>query len=232
MSPDLPNLPILVLEFLAFLLAICVHEAAHAWTASQRGDQTARMLGRITLNPVRHIELFGSVIFPLVGLMAGGWLLGWAKPTPIDPRNLKKMPLDDILISLAGPISNLLLALLAVFALRLMLLVAPTATTGAFLHLGNPRPSDSFWVPLANFAVYSLQLNVLLAVFNLIPIPPLDGSHILRHFLPESLARPYQMLYQNGMLCFLLLIGAIYIHIPDMMFTPVMNAFSHLLPTL
>lgn len=232
MNSALPNLPILILEFLAFLLAISVHEAAHAWIASMRGDQTARMLGRMTLNPVRHIELFGSVIFPLLGLMAGGWLLGWAKPTPIDPRNLKKMPLDDILISLAGPISNLVLALLAVVALRMMLVVAPGATTGAFLHLGHPEAGDSFWVPLTNFAMYSLQLNVLLAVFNLIPIPPLDGSHILRHFLPESLARPYQMLYQNGMICLLLLIGAIYIHIPDMLFTPVMNAFSHLLPAL
>lgn len=232
MNPDLPNLPILVLEFLAFLLAICVHETAHAWTASARGDQTARKLGRITLNPIRHIELLGSVIFPLVGLMAGGWLLGWAKPTPIDPRNLKKMPLDDILISLAGPASNLLLALLSVAALRLFFSVAPAATAGAFLHLGQPHQNDSFWVPLTNFAVYSLQLNVLLAVFNLIPIPPLDGSHILRHFLPESLARPYQLLYQNGMICFLLLIGAIYIRIPDMLFMPVMNAFSHLLPAL
>jgi len=232
LNPNLPNLPILVLEFLAFLLAISIHEAAHAWVASRRGDDTARMLGRITLNPIRHIELFGSVIFPLVGLMAGGWLLGWAKPTPIDPRKLKKMPLDDILISVAGPVSNLLLALLAVVGLRILLIVAPAATAGAFAHLGQPQQADSFWVPLTNFAMYSLELNVLLAVFNLIPIPPLDGSHILRHFLPESLAKPYHLLYQNGMICFLLLIGAIYIHIPDMLFTPVMNAFSHLLPAL
>lgn len=229
LTDQLPNLPFLVIEFLAFLLAISVHEAAHALVADLRGDDTARLLGRITLNPVRHVELFGSVIFPLVGLISGGMILGWAKPTPIDPRKLKQPRKDDILISLAGPASNILLALVSVAVLYLLYWLAPAATMGALSHLGHPRSNDSFWVPLTNFVYYSMALNVLLAVFNLIPIPPLDGSHVLRHFLPRSLAEPYQRLYQNSTISFVLLIGAIYIGIPNWLFDPALRLFNHLL---
>jgi Zn-dependent protease len=217
-------------EFVAFLLALSVHEAAHAWVASLRGDQTARLLGRVTLNPIKHIDVLGSVVFPLLMLFSSANLFfGWAKPTPVDPRQLKNPKWDDILVTLAGPASNFLLALVAVLAVRLLLRFVP-GVSDALSHFGEPQPSDSLWVPVANFAFFSLMINVVLAVFNLIPIPPLDGSHVLRHFLPESLARPFQMLYHNGALSLLLLVAVIWVGVPDWLFRPVMGAFERLLP--
>jgi len=180
-------------QMIAFLFAISVHESAHAWTASRCGDPTARMLGRVSLNPIRHIDLFGTIILPLVAAISGIPLLGWAKPTPVDPRNFRHPVMDDILTSVAGPVSNFIVAtgaLLLLGGISLSSASGHTLVTGLARGFENAA-SDS---PLAFVAelLYALMLiNIVLAVFNLIPVPPLDGSHVLRHFLPDSARMVY-----------------------------------------
>ena len=180
-------------QMIAFLFAISVHESAHAWTASRCGDPTARMLGRVSLNPIRHIDLFGTIILPLVAAISGIPLLGWAKPTPVDPRNFRNPMLDDILTSVAGPVSNFIVATLALLLLGVISLSSPT---GHAIIMGLPSdfdgaPSNSSLIPVVMLLYAVMMINIVLAVFNLIPIPPLDGSHVLRHFLSDSVRMVY-----------------------------------------
>jgi Zn-dependent protease len=180
-------------QMIAFLFAISVHESAHAWTASRCGDPTARMLGRVSLNPIRHIDLFGTIILPLVAAISHIPLLGWAKPTPVDPRNFRNPVMDDILTSVAGPISNFIVA---TGALLLLGIISLSSASGhdAVTGLGAGfigTASDSAWAPVVMLLYVLMIINIWLAVFNLIPVPPLDGSHVLRHFLPDSARMVY-----------------------------------------
>ncbi len=216
------NPALIAVEFLAFLFALSLHEAAHAWMAHLRGDDTAMLLGRVTLNPLKHIELLGSILFPLLMLISGaGWLFGWARPTPVDVSRLKNRKWDDILVSLAGPASNLLMACLS----ALLLLIIRRFQPAAFSSILYPTGSAGWLAPITNLAYYSLVLNIILAVFNIIPIPPLDGSHVLSHLLPETLRAPYRRLYGHGWLCLLLLLGIIYLGVPNRLFLPVLLFF-------
>ena len=188
-----PRIVEVLYQMIAFLFAISVHESAHAWTASRRGDPTARMLGRVSLNPIRHIDLFGTIILPLVAAISGIPLLGWAKPTPVDPRNFRHPMLDDILTSVAGPVSNFIVATGALLVLGAISL-SSAAGHAAVSELPSGfygAPSDSALTPVAMLLYWLMIINVVLAVFNLIPVPPLDGSHVLRHFLPESVGMVY-----------------------------------------
>jgi Zn-dependent protease len=180
-------------QMIAFLFAISVHESAHAWTASRCGDPTARMLGRVSLNPIRHIDLFGTIILPLVAAISGIPLLGWAKPTPVDPRNFRHPMMDDILTSVAGPVSNFIVA---TGALLLLGGISLSSATGHTLVTGLARgfegaASDSPLAFVAELLYVVMLINIVLAVFNLIPVPPLDGSHVLRHFLPDAARMVY-----------------------------------------
>jgi Zn-dependent protease len=175
-------------QVIAFVFAICVHESAHAWTANKCGDPTARMLGRISLNPIKHVDPIGTVLVPLIGMISGIGFIGWAKPTPVDPRNLRHPVRDDILTSVAGPVSNILLGVVAVAVLFVLARVA-----------GNAGP-NSIAQPIALLCGAFISVNILLAAFNLIPIPPLDGSHVVRHMLPESGQRVYDMIGYVGIL--------------------------------
>jgi len=182
----------IVFKAIAFLFAISIHESAHAWMANRCGDPTARMLGRVTLNPIPHIDPVGTLLLPAIGLLYGGVFFGWAKPTPVDPRNFRDPVRGDILTTVAGPASNFLVASVAVCILILIGLSSPLGHQIVVNQiLGAGSGSDSFLVPATQFFYDLMFINVILAVFNLIPVPPLDGSHVLRHFLPEAIRNVY-----------------------------------------
>ena len=174
------------LVFIVLLFSLTVHEAAHAWTADRLGDPTARILGRVSLNPLVHIDPIGTVLFPLLAIVAGVPLIGWAKPVPVNVQKLRNHRRDYVLVAAAGPASNLGLAVIAAVVLKLMP-VSPVT-------LGEPNIT----APIASMLSRALYLNVLLAVFNMIPIPPLDGGNVIGGLLPrplsyrfDSLIRPY-----------------------------------------
>jgi Zn-dependent protease len=184
-------------QMIAFLFAISVHESAHAWTASRCGDPTARMLGRVSLNPIRHIDLFGTIILPLVAAISHIPLLGWAKPTPVDPRNFRHPVMDDILVSVAGPVSNFIVATGALLLLGCISLSSDSGHSIITRIAQGPYSgdfgSDSVLAPISMLLYVLMTINIVLAVFNLIPVPPLDGSHVLRHFLSD----PVRMVYDR-----------------------------------
>ena len=192
----------IVFQLIAFMFAISVHESAHAWMANLRGDPTARMLGRITLNPIKHIDLFGTLILPAVAMLAHLPVLGWAKPTPVDPRNFKNPMLDDILTSVVGPISNFVIATVA---LLVLVLIKNASAAGEQIVFGTLQgasfaDTNSLLVPLCKLAFAMMIINIVLGVFNLIPVPPLDGSHVVRHLLPAGALRIYDTVGTFGLL--------------------------------
>ena len=173
--------------FLAMLFALTFHEAAHAYIAHIRGDDTAKREGRLSLNPASHADMVGTIILPLAGFLMHMPIIGWAKPVPVDERNLKNLPLDSFFVAIAGPGSNLIMALLGTIMVRLY-----------YLYGTGMLPADSFFYPLVKLLIAFVFVNATLAIFNLIPLPPLDGAALLRLLLPqemydkfESVARPY-----------------------------------------
>lgn len=185
---------IIVFEIIAFLFAISVHESAHAWMADRLGDPTARMLGRVSLNPIRHIDIVGTILLPAIAVITGVPLLGWAKPTPVDTHNFKNPVRDDVLTAIVGPISNFVMA----FGCFLVLvMIAKSSAAGLIIvqSLAERTLADisSSWMPIALIFHEALKLNLLLGIFNLIPLPPLDGSHVIRHLLPDGIRRGFDM---------------------------------------
>ena len=168
--------------FIVLLFSLTVHETAHAWTADRLGDPTARLLGRVSLNPMVHADPIGTVVFPLLGMLSGMPLIGWAKPVPVNIARLRRRHTDYVLVAAAGPASNLLIAVVASAALALMP-VAP-------IVLGGSDVSS----PILILLTRALWMNVLLAVFNMLPIPPLDGGNVLGGLLPRPLAVRYDAL--------------------------------------
>ncbi len=189
------NLSLFLIVLPILLMSVVVHEVAHALVAKWEGDDTAYRLGRITLNPIRHLDLMGSLIVPLLFLLLpGDFIFGWAKPVPVNPRNYRDHKWGDIRVSLAGIASNLILAVL--FTLFL-----------AFLQgLGSVAGHGGVISALSQAAYFGLFINLILAVFNLIPIPPLDGSHVLYHLLPVSVRAKYQELGRYGLGVIMLLV--------------------------
>jgi Zn-dependent protease len=173
------NFAQIFIAFVVLLFSLTVHESAHAWTADRLGDPTARVLGRVSLNPLVHTDPIGTILFPLIAMVTGFPLIGWAKPVPVNIRRLRHYRRDYVLVAAAGPASNLLLALAAAIALRLWP-VSPVA-------LGEANVS----APVANLFSQALYVNVLLAVFNMVPIPPLDGGNVLSGLLPRSAAHRF-----------------------------------------
>ena len=185
--------------FVAVVVLICsltVHETAHAWTADRLGDPTARLLGRISLNPAVHVELFGTIIFPLIALIGNVPVLGWAKPVPVNVSRLgEHWKRKYMLIAAAGPASNVLLATIASVVLRLL----PTALLEPTL--------EAALAPLIVFLRASVVLNVFLAVFNMVPVPPLDGGNVLAGLLRGPVANLYDRLRPYG---FIILYGLMF----------------------
>jgi Zn-dependent protease len=199
----------LVFQIIAFLFAISVHESAHAWVAYRCGDPTAFMLGRVTLNPIKHIDVIGTIVLPAMALYYGGMLFGWAKPTPVNTRNLKRFVRDDVMVSLAGIAANLIVAIVAV-AMLIGLILAVPGGRSAIADVLNLRLngemsqfSQSSLVPLGLLLYDLMFINVLLACFNIIPVPPLDGSHVLRHMLPSGVREVYDNVGRFGLLVLL-----------------------------
>ena len=171
---DVSVLISIVVPYICLLFSLCVHEAAHAAMANRCGDPAARLMGRMTLNPIAHIDPIGTVVMPLLMMVTGlPYLFGWAKPVPFNPRNLKHIRRDPVLIAMAGPASNLGLALIFVFLVRILLAVQ-----------GMLSPDSASM--LADFFGQMIMINLILMLFNLIPVPPLDGHYVLHYFLPPS----------------------------------------------
>jgi Zn-dependent protease len=203
-----------IFEFVVLIFSLCVHECAHAWTASRLGDQTARLQGRVTLNPMYHVDPIGTLLFPglmifgpFIGLsFFGGMLVGWAKPTPVITRNFRRIVRDENLTTLAGPTSNLLIVLAAFIALVIESKVIPdgrnvvlSSFVEALRPAGGPAPQ-----PLVLLCTIAILINLSLFFFNLLPIPPLDGSHILRNMLPYNAVQYYDRI--GGWMSYLLMI--------------------------
>jgi Zn-dependent protease len=201
----------IVFQLIAFLFAISVHESAHAWMANRRGDPTARMLGRVSLNPIRHIDLFGTLLLPAVAMLTHLPVLGWAKPTPVDPRNFKNPVLDDILTSIVGPISNFVVASAALLILILVKAISPAGEQVVFGTVVGATFTDtnSLLVPFCKLMFEMMVINIVLGVFNLIPVPPLDGSHVLRHLLPAGMRQIYDTVGTYGLLLLVFLGGGL-----------------------
>jgi Zn-dependent protease len=178
----------LIIALPVLIFSVVVHEYAHGWVALRQGDQTALMLGRLTLNPIPHLDPIGSFLVPGLLALTGAPILGWAKPVPVNTRNFRNFKRGDILVSLAGVAANLLLA----FAFTLLLV--------AFFWLGQVVPTAEFAGPVYMMLRYGIYINIILIIFNLLPIPPLDGSHVMYHLLPPQLAVRYRELGRYGFL--------------------------------
>ena len=213
----------LIIYMVVLVFAISAHEAAHAWMSYKFGDDTARLLGRITLNPVAHTDPIGTLLIPIAAFIFGHIggvvgaipLIGWGKPTPVNPLRWRNKDLANVMVSLAGIMANMLIAICAFVVLKVMIM------TGAFGAV-----PVSLRVPLNIFLLYTLIMNVSLAIFNLLPFPPLDGSKVLQTFLPESMQPVLNVLEQYG---FLILMALLYFGVFSVIMNPVINFIFYLL---
>jgi Zn-dependent protease len=194
-----------VVYFIPFLFALCFHEVAHGWVARLRGDNTAKMMGRLTMNPLAHMDPWGTFIIPLIGMLfpSSGIFFGWAKPVPVNERNLKNPRVDMFWIALAGPASNLLLALISALVMGL---------------LGKIMITSVYYKPTLEFLNVFISINLFLAVFNSLPLHPLDGGKILARFLPHSIN---DQLEQNAYLTSMILMVLIYMNALNFLVIPV-----------
>ncbi|MBI5886519.1 MAG: site-2 protease family protein [Deltaproteobacteria bacterium] len=173
------------------IISLTVHECAHAWAALYMGDPTAKMLGRLTLNPLKHLDPIGTIMLFFSGLF------GWAKPVPVNPRNFRDYKRGEIIVSAAGPVSNLALAVACAVLLKIMAAFEPMAAAAA----------PWLFTPLYLMTQFGVIINVAMAVFNMVPIPPLDGSHILAVLLPPASARAFARIRPYGFMILLLFIA-------------------------
>lgn len=181
----------IVIWIIPVVFAITVHEVAHGWVAKKKGDNTASMLGRLTLNPIKHIDILGTIIIPgLLLLSFTGFIFGWAKPVPVDPRNFKNPKKDMAIVALAGPVANLLMAIAWALIARL----------GVFINI------EAVSLPLIYTGIAGITINLVLGIINLLPIPPLDGSRIVTGMLPHKWALQYNRLERFGFIILLFLL--------------------------
>ena len=228
------HIVLILFQVAVLLFALSLHEAAHGWMASRCGDQTARMLGRITLNPLPHIDMVGTILVPALSIFAGWPLIGWAKPTPVNARNFKNFVRDDVMTTLAGPMSNLLMAVASLVLLLLLKFLSAQTVVAAILSVQMGQ-ADAAVVngspaifPLSLLLYYGVFLNLLLVAFNLLPLPPLDGSHLLRHMLPYNWLRIYDSLGIVSMILIFIFGGRLI----GLFLNPAMALFNHILLTL
>lgn len=216
---------IIFFQIVVLLFAISVHESAHAWMANRLGDPTAKMMGRISLNPLVHIDLFGTILLPAMLILMNFPPFGYAKPTPVDNRNFKNLVRDDILTAVAGPVSNFLTAFVAVICLALVLHGSAGGVAPIF------RGAD-VGAPIAQMFYEAISINVILAVFNLIPLPPLDGSHVIRHFLSYGTLKVYDRVGYFGLVIVMFVLPMVGCSVVGVMAAPFMGFFEALLYAL
>lgn len=197
-----------VVNIVVLLFSLSLHESAHAWTADYLGDPTGRALGRVTLNPLPHIDPLGTILFPLIGLISGIALFGWAKPVPVNPRHLRNPKIGQLWVAAAGPASNVAAAAGFLAALKVL----------SLWSVGSPSEPAGIVEPLLLMCRVGVFLNLLLAVFNMIPIPPLDGSWVLMGLLPDTFSRWMESVRPYG---FLLLIGLLYSGMLNVILRPI-----------
>jgi Zn-dependent protease len=213
------KLPYYLIQIAVLLFSVSVHESAHAWMAEKFGDPTGRLQGRITLNPIAHIDIMGSIIVPLILVLTGGPVFGWAKPVLVNMRNLRNPKKANIYISAAGPASNIIVAIIAsmVFIfLKKTSLINPNST-------GSLGGASEFIILLL---IYMIFINTILAFFNLIPIPPLDGSGILEGFLRGDALNLYLQIKPYGFIIFLALF---YLNIIDYLLMPIQKLVYYII---
>lgn len=190
MNPSLTIVQKIAIWALPVLLAVTFHEVAHGWVARALGDQTAHRMGRLSLNPLRHVDPIGTVLVPAVLLLLGGFLFGWAKPVPVVMSNLRNPRRDMAIVAVAGPLSNFAMAVV----------------WGVLFKVTLAHGSDSgLWLGLSYMARAGIAINIALMVLNLIPIPPLDGGRVLSGLLPAHAARQYDRIEPYGLMILLLL---------------------------
>jgi len=200
MDADIANLiSHLIIFMVVLLLAVSAHEAGHAWMSHKFGDDTAYMLGRVTLNPIKHTDPIGTIAIPLIG---------WGKPTPVNPRNWRNYKTANVMVSIAGVLANLILLIIGIVAAKIMLMQGVPLED--FFGRGNTNP-------IAMFVGNLMMLNLSLFVFNLLPFPPLDGSKILSTFLPRSFEPAFEFLERFG---FIFLMAFIYFGLFSLIISP------------
>ena len=223
-----------IFEYVVLLLAISLHDSAQAWTAARLGDPTARMLGRISLNPLRHYDLLGTIIFPIIYMVQSSLIFGWGKPIPVTPRNFRRER-DEMLVYLSGPIAHLIAAAGCLILLVVMKHAVPGADASLpiAMALAERIPGLSTLglpavFPILLFLYYGILVNLLLFAFNIIPLPSLDGGKVLRHFLPYNAQKTYDGLGLYMMIAFFFL-G---FRLIFLILTPVLGVYTTLLLSL
>lgn len=223
---------LIIFELVVMVLAISLHDCAQAWAANRMGDPTAKMLGRMSLNPAMHFNFFGMVLWPLLFIFQSSLILGWGKPVPMTPRNFRKPSRDEMVATLAGPAAQFGVALLCLIVLIVLKHVVPEVrgVLGVASHLAQ-RNLDVATVdlpgifPAVLLLYFCILVNLLLCVFNLMPLPYLDGGKILLHYLPYNAAQMYQSMGMYLMFGFMFLGFGVIL----MVFQPLMAVFNHLL---
>lgn len=211
----LSHVQIFAVWALPILFAITLHEVAHGWVANKLGDSTAKMLGRLTINPLKHIDIVGTIIIPAVLLFLGGFIFGWAKPVPVNYKNLGNPRRDMALVAAAGPFSNLVMAIFWTLLIK------------AGIILMQKDSNAGLWLTYTGQA--GLTINLILMTLNLIPIPPLDGSRVVESLLPPTLANSYRHIEPFG---FFILLGLLYFGILNVLILPPVVAIREFLLAL
>lgn len=211
------NILTIAIQLLVILLALSVHESAHAWMAERFGDPTGRLQGRISLNPMAHIDPIGTVIFPVMLALMGAPVFGWAKPVMVNPYNLRNPRKDGIYIAAAGPVSNIIMA---IGGIVVFIILKQAGIVGSIYV--TSRSAEAITILLLNL----ILINLFLAIFNLLPIPPLDGSRILEGILEGEALRTFKKIEPYG---FMILIAVIYLGIFDIVARPVINMVMKIL---
>ena len=217
----------LILWFVVFLFSLSCHEASHALTSEWFGDYTGRYQGRISLNPMVHIDPIGTILIPLMGFMNGGFaMFGWAKPVQTNPLLWRDKTKANIMVSAAGPISNFIIATVAFAAIKIMLITGVVMPAYAGHDVVMPVSESPLMLGVTKLLGIMLTLNVTLGVFNLLPVPPLDGSHVLESLLPYEMARAYEQIRPYG---FILLLALLWTPVLSWIIGPVYQLVGFLL---